>query len=400
MPALVITPRVRGFICLTAHPTGCAVNVRKLVAHAETHRTPSAGWKNVLVIGSSTGYGLASLANAVFGYGSRAVSVCLERPPRDETTASAGYYNLSELHRIAAEREARVSTIVGDAFLPDTKRQVVDELCARFGKLDLIVYSVAAPKRTDPATGVTYASALKPIGAPYNEKTIQVDRAQVVPITVPAASEAEIFATTKVMGGDDWALWIEALAEADLLSPGCRTVAYSYIGPRITDPIYRSGTLGRAKEHLESSAKALDARMAAACGGRAWVSIQQALVTQASAAIPVLPLYISLLLRCQRERGEREGTAEQIGRLFADHLCPEKTPKVDELGRIRLDDREMNPELQRVIDQRWDALATENLDELSDLADYKRQFRQLFGFEVEGVDYDKAVEIATSLAPT
>jgi enoyl-[acyl-carrier protein] reductase/trans-2-enoyl-CoA reductase (NAD+) len=376
------------------------MNVRKLVGYAEAHRGRSAGFKNVLVIGSSTGYGLASLTTAVFGYGSRAVSVCLERPPRDETTASAGFYNLSEVHRLAAARETRVTTLVGDAFAPQTKQQVIDELSARFGKVDLVIYSVAAPKRTDPATGITYASALKPIGAPYDEKTIQVDKAQVVPITVPAATEAEIFATTKVMGGEDWALWMTALEEADLLAPGCRTVAYSYIGPRITDPIYRSGTLGRAKEHLETSARALDAQVARACGGRAWVSIQQALVTQASAAIPVLPLYISLLLRCQRERGEREGTAEQIGRLFAEHLCPEKTPKVDELARIRLDDREMNPDVQRVIDARWDALTTENLDELSDLREYKRQFRQLFGFEVDGVDYEQPVEIAASLAPT
>ena len=400
MPALVITPRVRGFICLTAHPEGCAVNVRKLVARAESRREARAGWKNVLVIGSSTGYGLASLTSAVFGHGASAVSVCLERAPHDQTTGSAGFYNLSEVHRLAAQRQARVTTIMADAFSPDTKQRVIDELRARFGQVDLVVYSVAAPKRTDPETGVTYASALKPIGEAYNQKTILVDKAQVVPITVPAATEAEIFATTKVMGGEDWALWLNALRDAGLLAPGCRTVAYSYIGPRITDAIYRSGTLGRAKEHLEAAARTLDVELTRSCGGRAWVSVQQALVTQASAAIPVLPLYISLLLRCQRERAEREGTAEQIERLFDEHLRPQKTPIVDELGRIRLDDREMNPELQRIIDQRWDALATENLDELSDLAEYKRQFRQLFGFEVDGVDYTQPVEIDASLAPT
>ena len=397
MAKVVINPRIRGFICTTSHPEGCAANVRRQVAVAQK-AGPGTGIGNALVIGSSAGYGLASLITLAFGHGAKVLGACFERPGQGEKAGSAGFYNLAEVHRLAKEQGRTVETINGDAFAPAGKAAVIAALKARFGKLDYVVYSVATPKRTDPATGITYTSTLKPIGPAYTAKTVDTDTDQVKPITINPATDADVEATVKVMGGDDWALWIAALAEADLLAPGCRTVAYSYIGPQITHAIYRAGTIGRAKDHLEATAKTLDAMLKTAVGGGAWVSVNKALVTQASSAIPVVPLYISILYKVMKAKGCHEGTIEQMVRLWADHLAPGKTPKVDDAGRIRIDDWEMRADVQAEAAKAWEQVQTENLLDVSDYAGFKREFRSLFGFELDGVAYDQPIEVEASIA--
>jgi enoyl-[acyl-carrier protein] reductase/trans-2-enoyl-CoA reductase (NAD+) len=391
MPLQTVAPRIRGFIALNAHPGGCAANIAAEIAVA-TRGAPGNGLRDALVIGASTGYGLSSLVSAVFGYGARAVGVCLERPPQGDKTASAGWYNLAAVGAAARAAGRTVSFVNGDAFSDEVKAQTLAKLSASGAKLDSVVYSLAAPKRVDPRTGTTYNSALKTIGTPFRSKSIGLGNDQITEVEIAPANEAEIEATRKVMGGEDWAAWTQALLDADLLAPGCRVVAYSYIGPALTYPIYRSGTIGKAKEDLEATAASLTATLAARLGGAAYVSVNKALVTQASAAIPVVPLYISLLYRVMKEAGTHEGTAEQIARLFRDHLGPGRTPKLDEAGRIRIDDREMAPDVQARVAGLWDQVTSETLTTLTDYASFKRDFRNLFGFEVEGVDYAIPVE--------
>jgi enoyl-[acyl-carrier protein] reductase/trans-2-enoyl-CoA reductase (NAD+) len=396
MPSQVVAPRIRGFICLNAHPAGCAANVDAEIATA-TAGAPGRGLAAALVVGASTGYGLSSLVSATFGYGARATGVCLERPPQGDKTASAGWYNLAAVQRAAAARGRSVSVINGDAFSDDIKRSTLARLAAAGTKLDLFVYSLAAPKRTD-AAGVSYASTLKPIGAPFRSKTISLGNDQVTAIEIAAANDAEIAATRKVMGGEDLAAWTNALLEADLLAPGCRVVAYSYIGPELTFPIYRSGTIGAAKQDLETTVTALSSTLKTRLGGAAYVSINKALVTQASSAIPVVPLYISALFKIMKAAGTHEGTAEQIARLFRDHLGPGRTPATDAAGRIRIDDLEMAPDVQARVVELWDQVSTENLFQLTDYASFKRDFRVLFGFEVPGIDYAAPVETDVALS--
>jgi enoyl-[acyl-carrier protein] reductase/trans-2-enoyl-CoA reductase (NAD+) len=395
MSAVIINPRIRGFICLSAHPEGCAVNVRRQI---EVVRKAGAGggFKRALVVGSSAGYGLSSLISAVFGHGADTLSVCFERAGNGEKTGSAGWYNLAEVHRQAKTTGQRIQTINGDAFSTEIKAQAIAALKAG-GPIDLFVYSLASPKRTDPATGTTHASTLKPIGAPYESKTINLDSDQIQPIAIQPAAEADIANTVKVMGGEDWQLWMQALTDAGLLAKGFRTVAYSYIGPQLTHAIYRAGTIGRAKDHLEATAKRLNAELQASVGGNAWVSVNKALVTQASSAIPVVPLYISLLYKVMKAKGTHEGTIEQMARLFRDHLSPDKQPKLDAEGRIRVDDLEMAADVQAAVQQQWQTVDSANLLAVSDYAGFKREFRNLFGFEVDGVDYAKAVETETAL---
>lgn len=395
MPAAVINPRIRGFICTTAHPAGCAAEVRRLIERARA-RAPGHGLGTALVVGASTGYGLASLASAVFGYGADAIAVCLERAPAGDKPGSAGFYNLAELQRLARAAGRRVAAINADAFAHATRAAVIERLRAWGRRLDLIVYSLASPRRKDPDSDTVWSSVLKPLGQPYTAKTIDLDSDQVKEITIAPASEAEREATVKVMGGEDWQLWIAALEQAGLLAEGCRSVAYSYIGPAITHPIYRAGTIGAAKDHLEATARALHQRLAAR-GGGAWVSVNKALVTQASSAIPVVPLYISLLFAVMKARGTHEDTGEQIARLFADHLAPGRTPALDEAGRIRIDDLELDPAVQAEVARRWQLIDSANLRELSDYDGFKAAFRRLFGFEVPGIDYQAPVEVAAAL---
>jgi enoyl-[acyl-carrier protein] reductase/trans-2-enoyl-CoA reductase (NAD+) len=394
MPVQTVSARIRGFICTNAHPAGCAANVRAQV-DLLGRGAPGRGLGGALVVGSSTGYGLSSLIAAVFGYGARAVGVCLEREGEGNRTASAGWYNLAEVHRLARAAGRSVTTINADAYGDDAKRAAVDRLRRGGGKVDLVVYSLASPKRTD-AAGVSWTSALKPIGAPFKSKSINLGNDQVGTVEIAPATDAEIEATRKVMGGEDWALWIEALRGADLLAPNARTVAYSYVGPELTTPIYRSGTIGRAKEHLEETARALGHNLAKT-GGGAFVSVNKAVVTQASAAIPVVPLYISLLFKVMKQEGTHEGTGEQIARLFRDHLAPGRTPSLDAAGRIRVDDLEMDPRVQARVSALWQEVTTENLTQLTDYAGFKHDFRSLFGFDVPGVDYATPVETEVPL---
>ncbi len=392
----VIAARIRGFLCLNAHPVGCAVNVDRQIQIARMGGV-GRGIGDALVIGSSTGYGLSSLITTTFGYGARALGVCLERAPHGEKSGSAGWYNLAAVHQRAKTGGLTVDTINGDAYSDEIKAETIARLKRWGAKLDSVVYSLASPRRVDPATGQTHASVLKPLGAPYASKSINLGNDQVISVEIPPASDAEIEATTKVMGGEDWALWMRTLLAEGLLAKGCRAVAYSYIGPELTYPIYRSGTIGKAKEHLENTARTLDAELSARIAGRAFVSVNKALVTQASAAIPVVPLYISILYKVMKENGTHEGTIEQIVRLFRDHLAPGITATLDYAGRIRVDDREMEPSVQAAVSRVWAEVNTDNLFALTDFAGFKQEFRGLFGFEVPGVDYSQPVDVDVAI---
>ena len=407
MTEQVVQPRIRGFIATNAHPDGCAANVREQldVVRAGLPGSSGSGLTNALVIGSSTGYGFASTLCACFGRDAKTLGICFERPPVDERTGSAGWYNLAEAHRLAREQGRTLETINGDAFSRDIKRLAIEALRSRFGRLDLLIYSLAAPRREDPDSDTVWSSVLKPIGAPYAGKALDLRSEQVVERSIDPASKQEIEDTVRVMGGEDWASWVEALREADLLADGFRTVAFSYVGPELTYAIYRAGTIGRAKHHLEATARELTATLAAGCGGEALVSVNKAVVTQASAAIPAVSLYVSILIKVMKQRGLEEGPVEQMVRLFRDYLTRDPgapgaastVDGMDEEGRIRLDDLELAPEVQAEVAALWERVTTENLDELSDFAAYRQYFRRLFGFEVEGIDYDAPTELQREL---
>ncbi len=396
MPTAVINPRIRGFICTTAHPAGCAANVRTLIDLARAGG-PGKGLGTVLVVGSSAGFGLASLATSIFGYGADAVGVCFERPAAGDKPGTAGFYNLAEMHRQAKTAGRKLTTINGDAFSHAIKQQAIAALKALGRPVDLVVYSLASPKRKDPDSDTVWGSVLKPLGDAYTAKTVDLDSDQIKDVTLVTATAEEKAGTIKVMGGEDWKLWIDVLAEAGLLAPTCRTVAYSYIGPKVTHPIYRAGTIGAAKDHLEATGRELNVRLAKT-GGGAWVSVNKALVTQASSAIPVVPLYIALLYKVMKTKGSHEETGEQIVRLFKDHLAPGRQPKLDEQGRIRVDDWEMDPVVQAEVDRLWQSVTSDNLQSCSDYAGFKTGFRRLFGFEVPGIDYAAPVELGAELA--
>ncbi|NUU64319.1 enoyl-ACP reductase FabV [Paenibacillus agri] len=383
---MMIKPRTRGFICTTAHPEGCAAQVAEQVDYI-TSQPPISGPKKVLVIGASAGYGLASRIAAAFG--SQAATIGVYRPSTasDTRTASAGWYNSAAFEQLAAEAGLQSYSITGDAFTDETKARTIELIRSELGQVDLVVYSVATSRRTDPATGITHTSVLKPVGHPYTNKTVNFHTGEVGLVTLDPASEEELDATVTVMGGDDWKLWITALDEAGVLADDAATVAFSYIGPELTRAIYRDGSIGKAKDHLEATAKEMNAQLAPR-GGRAYVAVTKGLVTQSSSALPVVPLYISLLYKVMKEQGVHEDCIQQAYRLLSDRLyAPEGTP-VDTDGRIRLDDLEMLPAVQETIAKLWDEITTENIYELSDLQGYRREFFQLFGFETEGIDYE------------
>jgi len=394
MPQVVVEPRIRGFISLTAHPEGCAVNVRQQieVARAGIAGRPSGHLNSVLVIGSSTGYGLASALVSCFAYGARTLGVCFEKAPEGDRPGSAGWYNLAEAHRLAKAQGLTFRTINGDAFSPEVKAETVRALRDEVGPVDLVIYSLAAPRRKD-AQGQVWNSTLKPIGAPYHGRGFDLRNEAVVEASIEAATPEEIEGTIKVMGGEDWRDWATLLRDEGLLAPGARTVAYSYIGPEVSAAIYRRGTIGRAKEDLEHTAHELHALLRDAEGGGAWVSVNKGVVTQASSAIPAVPLYISILFKVMKEQGSHEGTIEQIVRLFRDQISPGHTPEVDAEGRIRMDDLEMAAPVQTVVEELWYAATTENLALTTDFAGFKADFLRLFGFGVEGVDYAAPVEV-------
>ena len=383
---MIIAPKIRGFICTTAHPEGCAAHVREQIEFVRG-RGPIAGLpKRVLIIGASTGYGLASRIVPAFAGGAATLGVFFEKPGEPLRCGSAGWYNSIAFEKVAHAAGLYAKSVNGDAFSDAIKQQVIDTIKTDLGTVDAVIYSLASPRRTHPRTGAVHKSALKPIGAPFTARTLDTDKGVVSTVTIDPASEQDIADTLAVMGGEDWEMWIDALAAAGVLADGATTLAYSYIGPDLTWAVYRNGTIGRAKEDLEATAKRLSAKLGGK-GGRAFVSINKALVTQASSAIPVVPLYISLLYKVMKERGTHEGCIEQIHRLFAERLAPGADPQLDEAGRIRVDDLEMKPDVQDAVAELWPQVTTENLPKISDIAGYRTEFLKLFGFGLPGVDY-------------
>lgn len=396
MAEQVVAPRIRGFIATSAHPTGCARMVDHQIARA---RRDAESWTGgtALVLGASAGYGLASRITAAFGYGMNTLGVFFERPAKGERTASAGWYNSRALTLAARADGLKAANINGDAFSAEVLQEALAALKADFGPVDLVIYSVAAPQRTDPVTGVTYRSVLKAIGGPVAEKTVDLLTDEVVIANVPIATEEEIASTVAVMGGADLHRWAEALLDAGLLAPHARIVAYSYIGPSVTWPFYHHGTIGRAKADLEATCTVLDRRLIEAIGGHCWASVNKSVVTQAAMVIPIVPLYISAAYAVMRDLGIHEDAIDQTIRLFTDHLGPGTEPTFDAVGRIRLDDREMAVDVQALISARWPRLDTAHLYTLTDWAACQVAFRQLFGFDVPDVDYDLPVEVDVPL---
>ena len=384
---MIIEPRMRGFICTTAHPDGCNANVLKQIAYTKS-KAKIDGAKKVLVIGASTGFGLASRITASFGSSAATIGVFFEKEPTEGRTASPGWYNSAAFEKAANADGIYAKSINGDAFSNEIKNQTIDLIKADLGKIDLVIYSLASPVRLDPATGILHRSVLKPIGGVYTNKTVDFHSGKVSEISINPCEGDDIENTVKVMGGDDWTLWINALQKADLLADGFKTVAYSYIGPSLTEAVYRKGTIGMAKDHLESTAFSITDSLKN-IHGQAFVSVNKALVTQASSAIPVIPLYISLLYKIMKEEGSHEGCIEQIQRLFADRLYSGADIPVDEAGRIRIDDWELNPTVQAKVADLWKIATTENLSDIGDLLGYRNDFHNLFGFGFEGVDYTK-----------
>ncbi len=392
MAEQIISPRVRGFICITAHPEGCAAHVREQIAYVKSRPKIKNGPKNVLVIGASTGYGLASRISAAFGAGANTFGVYFERPSANGKTATAGWYNTAAFEKEAKKAGLYAASANGDAFSDELKNQVIERLKKEMPKIDLVVYSLASPRRTDPKSGEVYKSVLKTVGEPYSSKNLDTDKKIVNEVSIEPANPEEIAATVKVMGGEDWELWISALNDAGLLAEGCQSVAYSYIGPSVTWPIYKDGSIGQAKKDLHRAAKAIDAILKIR-RGRAFVSVNKAVVTQASSAIPVVPLYISILFKIMKAKGLHEDCIEQIQRLFETQMFGDNFLNFDENGLVHIDDWELREDVQKEVFEIWPKISTENLDELSDFSGYQRDFLKLFGFGLDGVNYSAPVEI-------
>lgn len=385
---MVIKPKVRGFVCVTAHPAGCAAHVQEQIDYVKAKGPLAKGPRKVLVIGSSTGYGLASRISAAFGSGAATIGVFFERPSEEDKLATPGWYNTAAFTKAAKAAGLYARNFNGDAFSAPLKSEVLAAIKADLGQVDLIVYSLASPRRTHPKTGVVHKSTLKPVGVTYSNKTVDTDKGIVSEITIEPATEAEIADTQAVMGGEDWEMWINALDEAKLLAPGATSVAYSYIGPELTWPIYKNGTIGLAKNDLERAAKAINATLKVNGYGRAFISVNKALVTQASSAIPVVPLYISMLYKIMKAKGTHEGCVEQIDRLFRDQMFGGNGLVFDDAGRVRIDDLEMKPDVQAEVAALWPQVTTENLATLTDIEGYRTEFLKLFGFGLPGIDYE------------
>lgn len=376
---------MRGFICLTAHPTGCAQNVKNQINYIKS-KGAIAGPKKVLVIGASTGFGLASRITSAFGSNAATIGVFFEKPASEGKTASPGWYNSAAFENEAHQAGLYAKSINGDAFSKEVKQQTIDLIKADLGQVDLVIYSLASPVRLHPETGVLHRSSLKPIGAMFTNKTVDFHTGNVTQVSIEPAVQEDIDNTVVVMGGEDWSMWIEAMKSANVLAPGATTIAYSYIGPSVTEAVYRKGTIGRAKDHLEATAFTISDSLSS-IGGKAYVSVNKALVTQASSAIPVIPLYISLLYKIMKAQGIHEGCIEQIQRLFSERLYIGTTVPTDDKGRIRIDDWEMREDVQEQVAKLWSEATTESLPNLGDLAGYKQDFLNLFGFGFEGVNY-------------
>lgn len=393
---MIIKPKIRGFICTTSHPDGCAAHVQEQIDYVKSKGPLEDGPKSVLVIGASAGYGLASRIVPAFGSGAKTLGLFFEKPGTEKRPGSAGWYNTAAFEKAAQAEGLFAKSLNGDAFSHELKKQAVEIIKNEMGgKVDLVVYSLASPRRTDPDSGEVYKSVLKTTGGNFTNKNLNTDKGVVEEVTIGAATAEEIDHTIKVMGGDDWELWMTALEEAGVLADGVKTVAYSYIGPELTWPIYTDGTIGQAKKDVEAACARIQENLNANYGGAAYVSVNKALVTQASSAIPVVPLYISILYKEMKAKGSHEGCIEQMQRLFADRLYSDAVA-VDEAGRIRVDDWEMAPDIQEAVAVAWEKITTETIDDLSDFASYKDEFLRLFGFGLDGVDYDAESDPTTA----
>jgi enoyl-[acyl-carrier protein] reductase/trans-2-enoyl-CoA reductase (NAD+) len=390
---MLITPKVRGFVCTTAHPAGCEAHVQEQISYVKGHGSIANGPKKVLVIGASTGYGLASRITAAFGCKADTLGVFFEKEPEPNRTASAGWYNAVAFEKTAKSEGLYARSVNGDAFSDAIKETVIQILKDEVGPVDLVIYSVASPRRTHPKTQYTAKSVLKPIGQSVTEKTLNTDKAEVTSITIEPATPEEIADTVQVMGGEDWEMWLHGLQKANLLAKGCKTISYTYIGAKQTWPIYGKAAIGKAKEDLDRAAKALHQYLSAK-EGAAYVAVMKAIVTQASSAIPIMPLYISLLYKVMKESGVHEGAIEQIYRLFATQLYNNKsmdTMNRDEVGRIRMDDLELQKEIQDKVEDLWRKVDTQNLYEMTDFKGYQADFLKLFGFGFKSVNYEAEV---------
>ena len=389
---MIVKPKIRGFICTTAHPDGCKAIVKEQIDYVKKCGKID-GPKKVLVIGASMGYGLASRISAAFGSGASTIGVIFDKQGTDTKPGSAGWYNTSAFEEYAKAEGIYAKTINGDAFSSAIKDETIALIKKDFGKVDMVVYSLAAPRRTT-SDGTVYSSVLKTVGGDFTNKSIDVKTGAVSNVTITPATEQEIHATVKVMGGEDWKEWIGALKAADAIEDGAITVAYSYIGPEVTHPIYKDGSIGRAKAHLAETAKEITKSID---GVSAYVSVNKALVTQSSSAIPIVPLYISILYKVMKEMNIHEGCIEQMQRMFAEKIYGGEV-KVDAENLIRLDDWEMREDVQAKVAEAWDKINAENLNELADIDGYNKDFIKLFGFEAEGVDYEAETDTAVGIA--
>ncbi len=389
---MIIKPKVRGFVCVTTHPAGCKAHIEEEIAYVKAKGPIANGPKRVLVVGASTGYGLSSRIVPTYAWGAQTIGVFFERPSKEERVGTAGWYNSCYFKETATADGYYARNVNGDAFSHDIKKKVADLIEKDWGGVDLIVYSLASPRRKDPDSDTVYQSAIKPIGSPFSGKSINTDKETVIDASIEPATNEEIEGTIKVMGGEDWELWINYLKERGLLAENFKTMAYSYIGPEVTWAIYRKGTIGKAKEDLERAAKAIN-ESTAAINGNAFISVNKAVVSQASAAIPVVPLYNSILLKVMAEQGVDENIVQQIDRLYREHMYGENPPAIPDDLRVRIDDLELGEKVQAEINRIWPIIDSENLHELSGLERYKLEFLKLFGFGYENVDYDADIDV-------
>lgn len=394
---MIVKPKIRGFICITSHPDGCAAHVQEQIDYVKAKGPVADGPKNVLVIGSSTGYGLASRIVPAFSSGANTLGLFFEKPGTEKRTGTAGWYNTAAFEKAATDEGLFAKSLNGDAFSHDMKAKAIDIIKNEMGPIDLVVYSLASPRRINPDTGEDHRSVLKTTGGEYTNKNLNTDKGEIEEVSIGPATQDEIDNTIKVMGGEDWELWMTALDEAGVLAQGVKSVSYSYIGPELTWPIYTDGTIGMAKKDLEVTRARLHTKLGEKYNGSAYVSVNKALVTQASSAIPVVPLYISILYKEMKAKGIHEGCIEQIQRLFADRLYGSDL-QLDSSDRIRIDDWEMRDDIQSAIAKSWDIISNENLAEHADFDGYKKEFLKLFGFGIDGVDYDAETDPATAPA--
>lgn len=393
---MIIKPRVRGFLCVTTHPVGCQENVKHQIDYVKANGPIAGGPKKVLVIGASTGYGLASRITAAFGAGASTLGLFFEKEGTEKKPGSAGWYNSAGFHKYAEQDGLYAKSINGDAFSDEIKQKTIEVIKQDLGQVDLVVYSLASPRRQHPKTGEVHNSTLKPIGKSVEQTGIDTDKGLLKQFTIDAANQEEIDNTVAVMGGEDWQMWIDALHEAGVLAPGAKTTAYTYIGERITHDIYWDGTIGAAKKDLDQKVLGIRDTLAPT-GGDARVSVLKAVVTQASSAIPVMPLYLGLLFKVMKEAGSHEGCIEQIDLLFRESLYG-PSPRLDAEGRLRADYKELLPEIQASVEKLWDSITDDNLFQISDMAGYKKEFLKLFGFEIDGVDYEADVDPVVPIA--